>query len=224
MSKQWKPKFIQLPLSKMAGAPWNILDRRGFRITICGTDGNHEKDGEEIANDLLNLVALGEAAIDLNREVLQKQAEEANELEKSECYLWGADIEAIVLDIVEAVSLDELAIKIKSDLDNQGIKTEPGDKIFVWRAKYADPAEDFDIEDFFCNQCQENLNVPGDDDWITFGLSKEALQAMNDDIREVVQKHMKLQGLDKAFAWTDGPVFATLEARCDGSLSWQEPA
>lgn len=66
MSDNWKPKFIQLPLGKMSGAPWNLLDHRGFRVAWCGTDGNHEKDGELIANDLLNLVALGEAVGELN--------------------------------------------------------------------------------------------------------------------------------------------------------------
>lgn len=72
MSK-FKPKFIQLPLSKMAGCPWNILDHRGFRIAWCGTDGNHEKDGELIANDLLNLIAIGDAVDELHEQALAKQ-------------------------------------------------------------------------------------------------------------------------------------------------------
>lgn len=73
MSEQWKPQFIQLPIDKMAGAPWNLLDYRGFRIALCGTDGNHEKDGEKIANDLLNLVAIGEAVGELHEEATRYQ-------------------------------------------------------------------------------------------------------------------------------------------------------
>jgi len=70
----WKPKFIQLPIDKMAGAPWNLLDARGFRIAWCGTDGNHEKDGELIANDLLNLIAIGEAVGELHEKALESRA------------------------------------------------------------------------------------------------------------------------------------------------------
>lgn len=73
MSENWKPKFIQLPLDKMAGSPWNLLDHRGFRIAWCGTDGNHEKDGELIANDLLNLIAIGEAVGELHERATAKQ-------------------------------------------------------------------------------------------------------------------------------------------------------
>lgn len=78
----WKPKFIHLPIDKMAGAPWNLIDYRGFRIALCGTDGNHEKDGELIANDLLNIIAIGEASGELldtaakKFETQQKQIEE----------------------------------------------------------------------------------------------------------------------------------------------------
>lgn len=61
----YKPTFIRLPLNKMAGCPWNLLDDRGMRVAWCGTDNNHEKDGELIANDILNLVAIGEAAGEL---------------------------------------------------------------------------------------------------------------------------------------------------------------
>lgn len=70
----WKPKFIQLPIDKMAGAPWNLLDARGFRIAWCGTDGNHEKDGELIANDLLILIAIGEAVGELHEKALESRA------------------------------------------------------------------------------------------------------------------------------------------------------
>jgi len=73
MSENWKPKFIQLPIDKMAGAPWNLLDHRGFRIAWCGTDGNHETDGELIANDLLNLIAIGEAVGELHERATAKQ-------------------------------------------------------------------------------------------------------------------------------------------------------
>lgn len=76
----WKPKFIQLPIDKMAGAPWNLLDYRGFRIALCGTDGNHEKDGEVIANDLLNLVAIGEASGELLEKAAKKMEQKDAEL------------------------------------------------------------------------------------------------------------------------------------------------
>lgn len=69
-----KLAFIQLPLAKMAGCPWNLLDDRGVRVARCGTDGNHEKDGELIANDILNLIAIGEAVDELHQEAIKRDA------------------------------------------------------------------------------------------------------------------------------------------------------
>lgn len=73
MSKTWKPKTIVLPIDKMAGCPWNLLDARGVRVAWCGYDNDHERTGEPIANDLLNLVAIGEAAGELLEGAYAKQ-------------------------------------------------------------------------------------------------------------------------------------------------------
>jgi hypothetical protein len=66
----------------MAGCPWNLLDDRGMRIAWCGTDNNHEKDGELIANDILNLVAIAEAASELLEKGNAKLAEKDAEIER----------------------------------------------------------------------------------------------------------------------------------------------
>lgn len=93
----FKPKTIQLPLAKMAGCPWNLLDARGARVAWCGTDNNHEQDGELIANDLLNLVAMGEAVWDLNE---QAQAKIVRlEQERTEFEARVAELEGALLKI-----------------------------------------------------------------------------------------------------------------------------
>lgn len=79
----WKPKEIRLPLNKMAGCPWNLLDARGARVAWCGYDNDHERTGELIANDILNLVAIGEAAgelLDQANEKFRKMEAEIQEL------------------------------------------------------------------------------------------------------------------------------------------------
>lgn len=84
---KWQPAYIQLPLAKMAGCPWNLLDARGMRIAWC-MPGDHERLGEKVANDLLNLVAIGEAAGELldvaSKNLAKIEAEKAELLDALE--------------------------------------------------------------------------------------------------------------------------------------------
>jgi hypothetical protein len=69
----------------MAGCPWNLLDARGARVAWCGYDNDHERTGELIANDILNLVAIGEAVgelLDTARDNLLKAQAEIDRLNK----------------------------------------------------------------------------------------------------------------------------------------------
>ena len=80
-------------------------------------------------------------------------------------------------------------------------QTEDGDRVYVCQGRYADPAADFDIVDFFENQEEENQNAPSEEDWVTYGVSLEECAIITAEIQEVIRKHMRRLGMDEAFAW-----------------------
>lgn len=104
----WKPQYIQLPLTKMAGCPWNLLDAKGMRIAWC-IPGDHERDGEKVANDILNLVAIGQAV----GELLEKN--QARLAEKD------AEIERLKKALDQAIDAGALCVMTVAD-DDEGIE------------------------------------------------------------------------------------------------------
>lgn len=103
----------------------------------------------------------------------------------------------------------DTAEELFADLVAQVTKHFPGrdqevHRVYVSKARYADPANDFDIVDFFEDQQYENMNIPGEEDWITYGVPLEECKVITAEIQAVIRKHFKRLNLDTAFAWCEG--------------------